>query len=88
MIRHFKGSRAIGFWCHAMYALERNQQPEGDDEKRTTFRILKDRFAGRATGKTIMLDYNQQTSVLFESIEENFVRRHHPARRTAGRLLT
>lgn len=71
MIKHFKGSRAIGFWCHCMYALERNQQPEGDDERRTTFRILKDRFAGRATGKTIMLDYNAQTSELYES-EETF----------------
>jgi twinkle protein len=71
MIKHFKGSRAIGFWCHAMYALERNQQPEGDEERRTTFRILKDRFAGRATGKTIMLDYNAQTSILFEA-EETF----------------
>jgi twinkle protein len=67
MIKHFKGSRAIGFWCHAMYALERNQQPEGDEERRTTFRILKDRFAGRATGKTILLDYNAETSVLFEA---------------------
>lgn len=72
MIRHFKGSRAIGFWCHAMYALERNQQPEDDDETRTTFRILKDRFAGRATGKTFMLDYDAQTSVLFEAEEKPF----------------
>jgi twinkle protein len=87
MIKHFKGSRAIGFWCHAMYALERNQQPEEDDEKRTTFRILKDRFAGRATGKTIMLDYNRRPRCSSKRRDLR-VRRHHPARRTAGRLLT
>jgi twinkle protein len=69
MIKHFKGSRAIGFWCHAMYAMERNQQPEEDDEKRTIFRILKDRFAGRATGKTIILDYDPQAGRLFEAKE-------------------
>jgi twinkle protein len=26
MIRHFKGSRAIGFWSHYMIGLERDQQ--------------------------------------------------------------
>jgi twinkle protein len=30
MIRHFKGSRAIGFWCHFMFGLERNQQDQDD----------------------------------------------------------
>ncbi len=36
MIRHFKGSRAIGFWCHYMFGLERNQQAENEDERQTT----------------------------------------------------
>ena len=31
-IRHFKGSRAIGFWSHFMYGLERNTLAEEEDE--------------------------------------------------------
>jgi twinkle protein len=36
MIRHFKGSRAIGFWCHYMFGLERDQQAESDAFRTTT----------------------------------------------------
>lgn len=58
MIRHFKGSRAIGFWSHFMFALERNQQAECLVERSTTtFRILKDRFTGQATGHCLFLRY-------------------------------
>jgi twinkle protein len=65
MIRHFKGSRAIGFWCHFMFALERNQQDD-DPEMRitTTFRVLKDRYTGRATGSVFYLRYDQETGML------------------------
>lgn len=67
MIRHFKGSRAIGFWCHFMFGLERDQQAEDEDERQTTtFRILKDRYTGQATGKTFLLGYNHDTGLLFE----------------------
>lgn len=67
MIRHFKGSRAIGFWSHFMFGLERNQQAEDEDERQTTtFRVLKDRFTGQATGKTIPLGYDATTGLLFE----------------------
>jgi twinkle protein len=56
MIRHLKGSRDIGFWCHYIFALERDQQAE-DLGKRltTTFRVLKDRYTGQATGQTFPL---------------------------------
>jgi twinkle protein len=67
-IRHFKGSRAIGFWSHFMFGLERDQQEE-DLTKRntTTFRILKDRKTGRGTGKTFLLTYDPKTGLLNES---------------------
>jgi twinkle protein len=64
-IKQFKGSRAIGFWAHFLFGLERNQQ-DGDEEERlrTYFRILKDRFTGRSTGKVITLKYNTKTGLL------------------------
>lgn len=67
MLRHFKGSRAIGFWAHFAFGLERN--PQDDDPaiaQQTTFRVLKDRYTGRATGKTICLDYNPDTGLIKE----------------------
>lgn len=69
-IRHFKGSRAIGFWSFFMFGLERNQQAEDEDERQTTtFRVLKDRYTGGATGKTIPLGYDENTGKLFEKEE-------------------
>lgn len=56
MLKHFKGSRAIGFWSHYAFGLERDQQAE--DIEPTTFRCLKDRFTGLATGKTMKLYYD------------------------------
>ena len=61
MIRHFKGSRAIGFWSHFMFGLEREQQ--SDDPARrsvTTFRCLKDRYTGNATGEVIHYTYDKE----------------------------
>lgn len=57
-IRHFKGSRAIGFWSHAMYGLERDQQAE-DVQARliTTVRQLKRRGFGSGVGRTTLLRY-------------------------------
>ncbi|WP_444939057.1 DnaB-like helicase C-terminal domain-containing protein [Microbulbifer sp. JMSA002] len=66
-IRQFKGSRAIGFWAHFMFGLERNQQAADEDERQTTtFRILKDRYTGRAAGVTIKLGYDFETGLLYE----------------------
>ena len=51
MARHFRGSRAIQQWCHFMFGLERNQQAEDEDERKTMkVRCLKDRLTGRANG--------------------------------------
>lgn len=61
-IRQFKGSRAIGFWAHFMFGLERDQHAEEEHMRHvTTFRILKDRFSGQATGQTIELTYDKET---------------------------
>jgi twinkle protein len=67
MIRHFKGSRAIGFWSHFMFGLERDQQADDpDDRALTTLRCLKDRYSGSATGKTWGLRYDDKTGLLAE----------------------
>ena len=61
-IRHFKGSRSIGFWSYFMFGLERDQQAEDEDERQqTTFRILKDRYTGQSTGLTFTLGYDAET---------------------------
>jgi twinkle protein len=70
MIRHFRGSRSIGFWSHFMFGLERNQQAEDIAERSiTTLRCLKDRNTGAATGKTLLLTYSQDTGML--SVQAN-----------------
>lgn len=68
MVRHLKGSRSIGFWCHYIFGMERNQQAEDLRERHTTtFRVLKDRYTGQATGSTFLLTYNGETGMLEET---------------------
>lgn len=68
MIRHFKGSRSIGFWSYFMFGMERNQQDENESERHiTTFRILKDRYTGQATGETIRLAYEADSGRIIEA---------------------
>lgn len=67
MVRHFRGSRTIGFWSHFMFGLERDQQADDEDERATTtLRCLKDRNTGNATGKTWALRYDRATGNLSE----------------------
>lgn len=67
-IRHFRGSRAIGFWTHFMFGLERDQQADDPEVRSTTiFRCLKDRNTGRATGKVLYLKYDEATGLLSET---------------------
>lgn len=65
----FRGSNAIGMWSHFMFGLERNTQaaPEDDGYGITTFRVLKDRNTGQATGKTILLGFDKDTGRLYEA---------------------
>jgi twinkle protein len=68
MIRHFKGSRSIGFWSHFMFGLERDQQAEDEKVRQTTvFRVLKDRYTGQATGQVFYLGYEHETGRLYET---------------------
>lgn len=68
MIRHFKGSRSIGFWSHYMLGMERDQQAEDEAERHVTvLRVLKDRYTGQATGLTIRLAYDHDTGRMYEA---------------------
>lgn len=65
-IKHFKGSRAIGFWSYFMFGLERNQQdPDPIIRSTTTFRVLKDRYTGQATGSLLYFGYEPTEGKLF-----------------------
>lgn len=67
-IRNFRGSRAIGYWSHFMFGLERDQQhADPAISGVTTFRCLKDRFTGNATGLTFGLAYDRSTGLLTEA---------------------
>lgn len=66
-IKHFRGSNAIGMWSHFMFGLERDQQAEDEADRLTTFRVLKDRNTGQATGLTFQLDYDKTTGLLSEA---------------------
>lgn len=67
MIRHFKGSRSIGFWSFFMFGMERDQQHEDEEVRQTTtFRVLKDRYTGQSTGQVIYLGYDPEGGLLFE----------------------
>ncbi len=71
-IRQFRGSRSIGQWSNYVMALERDQQADDMEERHTsTFRILKDRYAGTATGSTFSLKFDTDTQKLEEVAEEN-----------------
>jgi twinkle protein len=73
MIRHFRGSRAIGFWSFFMFGMERDQQNEDPIIATTTiFRILKDRYTGRSTGKTINLGFHSETGRLYVRDDDPF----------------
>ena len=67
MEKHFTGSRAIARWAHYMFGLERDKQAEDPTLRQTTtFRVLKDRFTGRATAEKFGLYYNRDTGILTE----------------------
>lgn len=68
MIRHFKGSRSIGYWSHFMFGMERDQQTNDETTRHlTTFRVLKDRYTGTGTGVTFYLNYEAETGMLTEA---------------------
>jgi twinkle protein len=65
--KHFTGSRAIARWSHYMFGLERDKQaPDPIVRQTTTFRVLKDRYAGSATGEKFGIFYDRRTGYLNE----------------------
>jgi len=69
----FKGSGSIVYWSNFLFGLERNQIAEDPDERNTTtFRVLKDRNTGIATGLTFKLKYNHDTGRWLEYKEDDF----------------
>lgn len=66
----FRGSRTITFWSHYLFGYERNQQADSDDARNTTtFRVLKDRYTGLATGLTFKLFFDHTTGRMLEKEE-------------------
>lgn len=66
--RDFTGSRSIARWSHYMFGLERNKQADDPVVRQTTtFRVLKDRYTGQATGETFFLRYDATSGRLHES---------------------
>jgi Replicative DNA helicase len=73
MARHLKGARAISHWAHYIFGLERNQQSDDEEERRTSIiRCLKDRFTGRANGYTFAAKYEFNTGMLVEAEAADF----------------
>jgi twinkle protein len=69
MIKHFRGSRAIGFWSHSIFGIERDTQDVGQP---AILRCLKDRFTGNANGATWGMAYDRQTGLLSEADLSDF----------------
>ena len=65
--KHFRGSRALQYWAHYMFGLERDTQAVDPALRNiTTFRCVKDRYTGRAAGNTMFLRYDAASCQLVE----------------------
>lgn len=64
----FTGSRAIMRWSQFMLGIERNTtHPEEVERCKGLVRCIKDRFSGKATGKTVSFIYDNDTGMTLES---------------------
>lgn len=64
----FTGSRAIMRWSFFMLGIERNTIHEDIEERQKgIIRVLKDRFSGQATGKTVGFRYDVDTGKMLEA---------------------
>lgn len=69
----FTGSRAIMRWAYAMFGIERNTLHEDPDERnKGLIRVLKDRFSGSATGRTVGFRYDKDTGIVHSLDEDDF----------------
>lgn len=65
LLKHFRGSRAIGQWSNFVFGLEGNQQePHMELRHARHLRILKDRYTGQGTGVVEHLKYLPETGRL------------------------
>jgi len=60
--KQFRGSRAIAYWSHFLFGIERDKQ----SGEVTVFRVLKDRYTGDAAGLRFGLKYSTETGLLDE----------------------
>ena len=61
------GSRAIMRWAYAILGIERNTLHEEPIERnKGLIRVLKDRFSGGATGRTVGFMYDKDTGIVHE----------------------
>lgn len=67
----FAGSRAMARYSDYLFGLERNKQdPDIVERNTTTFRVLKDRKFGSATGETFRIFYDHNTGRYLEAHNE------------------
>ena len=72
----FTGSRAIMRWSYTMLGVERNTQHEDPEERnKGLIRVLKDRFSGSATGKTVGFYYDKDTGLVHETTSDFTIER-------------
>lgn len=65
----FTGSRAIMRWSYAMLGIERNTlHTDPEDRNKGLVRVLKDRFSGSATGRTVGFRYDKVTGICHETL--------------------
>lgn len=78
LLKHFRGSRAIGQWSNFVFGLEGNQQHEVPELRHARhLRILKDRYTGQGTGVVEHLKYEASTGRLQSWPEyDDFVQQH------------
>jgi twinkle protein len=67
----FTGSRAIMRWSYGMLGIERNTlHDEVEERNKGLIRILKDRFSGTGTGKTVGFYYDPDTGISREADDD------------------
>lgn len=67
----FTGSRAIMRWSYFMLGIERNTLAATPEERQKGLvRVIKDRFSGKATGKTVGFVYDIDTGICHPTDEE------------------
>ena len=79
MAKHYKGSRALIYWSHFLWGIERDTQAR---DSKAVLRCLKDRFTGNANGQTWGMSYDRETGMLSEcDLSEDVFEEEQPSGR-------